>query len=143
MCIHVDTQTHAGVSPVPYPDPVLTSTSGSVHAKGQSGPKMLHIFNKSHLGHRSRHSDKDLTGIFCRSTFNFYREWLQRYGALKTRNLFGPPCTLHIKPFSCFSSSVRLMPSSPGWGGSVVEWLACWTQAQKGLGSNCRRDAAG
>jgi len=24
-------------------------------------------------------------------------------------------------------------------GGSVVEWLACWTQAQKGLGSNrCR-----
>jgi len=21
-------------------------------------------------------------------------------------------------------------------GGSVAEWLACWTQAQKGLGSN-------
>ena len=26
-------------------------------------------------------------------------------------------------------------------GGSVAEWLACWTQAQKGLGSNCSRDA--
>ena len=29
------------------------------------------------------------------------------------------------------------------WGGSVAEWLACWTQAQKGLGSNRSRDAVG
>jgi len=28
-------------------------------------------------------------------------------------------------------------------GGSVAEWLACWTQAQKGPGSNRRRDAVG
>jgi len=28
-------------------------------------------------------------------------------------------------------------------GGSVAEWLACWTQAQKGPGSNRSRDAAG
>jgi len=26
-------------------------------------------------------------------------------------------------------------------GGSVAEWLACWTQMQKGLGSNRSRDA--
>ena len=26
-------------------------------------------------------------------------------------------------------------------GGSVAEWLACWTQAQKGLSSNRSRDA--
>jgi len=26
---------------------------------------------------------------------------------------------------------------------SVAEWLACWTQAQKGLGSNRSRDAVG
>jgi len=26
-------------------------------------------------------------------------------------------------------------------GGSVAEWLACWTQAQMGQGSNRRRDA--
>ena len=26
---------------------------------------------------------------------------------------------------------------------SVAEWLACWTQAQKGVGSNRRRDALG
>ena len=28
-------------------------------------------------------------------------------------------------------------------GGSVTEWLACWTQAQNGLGSNRCRDAVG
>ena len=28
-------------------------------------------------------------------------------------------------------------------GGSVAEWLACWTQAQKGLSSNRSRDAVG
>ena len=26
---------------------------------------------------------------------------------------------------------------------SVAEWLACWTQAQRGLGSNRSRDAVG
>jgi len=30
-----------------------------------------------------------------------------------------------------------------GEGGSVAEWLACWTQAQKGPGSNRSRDAVG
>jgi len=29
------------------------------------------------------------------------------------------------------------------WGRSVAEWLACWTQALKGLGSNRSRDAVG
>jgi len=28
-------------------------------------------------------------------------------------------------------------------GGSAAEWLACWTQAQEGLGSNRSRDAVG
>jgi len=28
-------------------------------------------------------------------------------------------------------------------GGSVAEWLACWTQAQKGLCSNRSRDVVG
>jgi len=28
-------------------------------------------------------------------------------------------------------------------GGSVAEWLACWTQAQKGPGSNRSRDVVG
>jgi len=30
-----------------------------------------------------------------------------------------------------------------GWLGSRRGWLACWTQAQKGLGSNRSRDAVG
>jgi len=29
------------------------------------------------------------------------------------------------------------------YSGSVAEWLACWTQAQKGWGSNRSRDAVG
>ena len=33
----------------------------------------------------------------------------------------------------------RTLPS----GGSVAEWLVCWTQAQKGPGSNRSRDAVG
>jgi len=28
-------------------------------------------------------------------------------------------------------------------GGSAAEWLACWTQAQKGPGLNRSRDAVG
>ena len=33
--------------------------------------------------------------------------------------------------------------NAPYGGDSVAEWLACWTQAQKGLGSNRSRDAVG
>jgi len=39
-------------------------------------------------------------------------------------------------------AGVIIMPLALG-GGSVAEWLACWTQAQKGLGSNRSRDAVG
>jgi len=38
----------------------------------------------------------------------------------------------------CDISSI-ITPSS----GSVADWLACWAQAQKGLGSNWSRDADG
>jgi len=37
--------------------------------------------------------------------------------------------------------AVRIMQCH--MGGSVAEWLACWTQMQKGLGSNLSRDAVG
>jgi len=33
--------------------------------------------------------------------------------------------------------------SGPPFSGSVAEWLACWTQVQKGQGSNRSRDAVG
>jgi len=38
--------------------------------------------------------------------------------------------------------STALMKMCIG-GGSVAEWLACWTQAQKVPGSNHSRDAVG
>ena len=39
--------------------------------------------------------------------------------------------------------NLLLKRSTYDTGGSVAEWLACWTQAQKGLGSNRSRDAVG
>ena len=38
---------------------------------------------------------------------------------------------------------IRFTESRFRLGGSVAEWIACWTQAQKGPGSNCSRDAVG
>jgi len=39
----------------------------------------------------------------------------------------------------------RLLPTvyTVSWSGSVVEWLACWTQAQYGPGSSRSRDVVG
>jgi len=39
--------------------------------------------------------------------------------------------------------SAFFYPSPSIGGGSVAEWLACWIQAQKGLGSNRSRDVVG
>ena len=36
-----------------------------------------------------------------------------------------------------------IFSSSQGTGGSVAEWLACWTQAQMGLGSNRSHNGVG
>jgi len=54
-----------------------------------------------------------------------------------------PPGTRHRRtPIdgSVYSDNIHLHSTPVG---SVAEWLACWTQAQKGLGSNRSRDAAG
>ena len=40
-------------------------------------------------------------------------------------------------------SSLRCDDDHYGERGSVAEWLACWTQAQKGLGSNRSCDTVG
>jgi len=59
-------------------------------------------------------------------------------------------CILYYFPFRpnswlSFQRLCRLLPILliRREGGSVAEWLACWTQAQKGLGSNRSRDALG
>jgi len=41
------------------------------------------------------------------------------------------------------STSIFSFRPYVGLGGSVAESLACWTQAQMGLGSNRSRDAVG
>ena len=87
--------------------------------------------------------------------------WLERDADLHMAQLMPLPLTV-----SCFSKIhigftflVPAHPGSPGQravkrvcvcvtitvtaDGSVAEWLACWTQAQKGLGSNCSRDPVG
>ena len=39
------------------------------------------------------------------------------------------------------NANCKLLRAS--WGGSVAEWLACWTQEQNGPRSNRSRDAVG
>ena len=65
--------------------------------------------------------------------------------------------SVHIISSSCASSSSKLVSkvymrhchycychyTDDAWCGWVAEWLACWTQVQKGLSSNRSRDAVG
>ena len=46
-----------------------------------------------------------------------------------------------IFTYTCFHTELQTF--SIQLGGSVDEWLACWTQVQMGLGSNRSRDAVG
>ena len=60
-----------------------------------------------------------------------------------------PRITLHIVPAdTALLTTLERRPTvnlldANRLGGSVAEWLACWTQAQKGPGSNHSRDAVG
>ena len=50
------------------------------------------------------------------------------------------------KRLNCEETSeelLRILGESPFHIEGAVEWLACWTQAQKGLRSNRSRDAVG
>jgi len=48
----------------------------------------------------------------------------------------------HFRSSEQHADGTNRLPSSCK-GGSVAEWLACWTQTQKGSGSNRSRDAVG
>jgi len=52
-------------------------------------------------------------------------------------------CTLLSIVFETIGAFITLELRGILNSGSVAEWLACWTQAQKGLGSNSSRDAVG
>jgi len=47
----------------------------------------------------------------------------------------------HVRPPSTSNSLFFFYHTSEPMGGPVADWLACWTQAQKGPGSNRSRDA--
>ena len=51
--------------------------------------------------------------------------------------------TLLETHFHTHSACLTHLTLSNGTSGSVAEWLACWTQAQKGPGSNRSRDDVG
>jgi len=82
--------------------------------------------------------------------------WLIITGCKDRRLLTGHRCRLdgvigrRRKGVASFAPSIQYKLGSTSafinsrldWmGGSVAEWLACWTQARKGLGSHCSRDA--
>ena len=55
--------------------------------------------------------------------------------------LQSPPVHVHLQQRECCRRKIQQYCII--LGGSVAEWLACWTQAQKGLCSNRSRDAIG
>jgi len=61
---------------------------------------------------------------------------LSVWGGVGQTTPTGPICTLP-------DADLTTTRCSSLEGGSVADWLACWTQAQKGPGSNHSRDAVG
>jgi len=59
---------------------------------------------------------------------------------IKLRLSFGLSSTFCLRFWTSITSYLVFIRSQ---GGSVAEWLACWTQAQKGPGSNRSHDAVG
>jgi len=60
---------------------------------------------------------------------------VRRGRSIHGENLCSFPQLIHVH------SLLQSLPSK--MGGWVADWLACWTQAQKGPGSNRSRDAVG
>ena len=51
---------------------------------------------------------------------------------------------LHFLLLTITSTTTNLhIHTASNWGGSVAKWFACWTQAQKGPGSNRSRNIVG
>jgi len=78
----------------------------------------------------------------CRSRSTTTRRCTDRWHT-RTEPTCTPSCLNHTQqshhPAGRHSEYRRL----PAARGSVAEWLACWTQAQNGLGSNRSRDVVG
>ena len=70
-------------------------------------------------------------------------ERAQKSGAVGERLKEGSNINKSVNLHSLALHTYLFAASSFITGGSVAEWLACWTQAQKGPSSNCTRDAVG
>jgi len=57
----------------------------------------------------------------------------------KGKATFSPPSTYKVTQLTAYLLTHEVVNE----GGSVAEWLVCWTQVQKGPGSNRSRDAVG
>ena len=68
--------------------------------------------------------------------FNFFASVQLGYGLVAFE-------VSYRKRYACMRASPLLLLLRTAISGSVAEWLACWTQAQKGLGSNRSHDAVG
>jgi len=63
--------------------------------------------------------------------------------AVRLRTINLPYAVAQHEAINCSNGLRKSDPVRLTRGGSVAEWLACWTQAQKGPGSNRSRDAVG
>jgi len=80
-------------------------------------------------------------GSSSRFPFAARRERRIHVVVLSYRPLCGPGTA--IGPLCLRASVLMITRATSKAGGSLAEWLACWTQAQNGPGSNRSRDAVG
>ena len=112
------------------------------------------------LGHWTRHSEV-VNRTFRRSAFRWQplrqvvhtcasvtkqynqvpvtRRWCSAAGKVTVGLALYWPCMTDYGGLSTYGAH-GLRKGYIGTGGLVAEWLACWTQAQKGLGSNRNRN---
>ena len=71
--------------------------------------------------------------------------WAHRVTLISTSVALSQTPAYTARPWygTSVSSGVTVYGRAITQCGSVAEWLACWTQAQKGPGSNLSRDAVG
>jgi len=75
----------------------------------------------------------------------YYASWQHKLKTRTHKTTAGndyKKANIHIHMLSHGTTDI-LQNYSIQLGGSVDEWLACWTQVQMGLGSNRSRDAVG
>ena len=94
--------------------------------------RIQHAYTVSHTANAARYNGPQMSSEIAA----FRAECSPRNSGFWPPRVYSPN-SISIR----LSVSAQLMVVGLTTGGSVAEWLACWTQAQKGLGSNRSRDA--